>query len=206
MNSDFPTTRLGLLRHAETEWNREKRIQGQTESPLTPEGVRQAGAWGRILKVYRWDRILSSDSGRAVQTSGAINAFLQVPMRCDSRLREQNWGQWTGKTLAEVKKEAPQILSDLQESGWKFRPPDGESRSEVWKRSEAAIREAIDRWSGEKILVVTHKGVIKCLVYRLYGRRFLPAEPLLLRPGNLHWLIHDSNGLQTEKINAFSLF
>jgi broad specificity phosphatase PhoE len=205
MKSCFPITRLGLLRHAQTAWNRKKRIQGQTDIPLTPEGMAQAGAWGRILKTYPWSRILASDSGRALKTAEAINASLQVPVSCDSRLREQDWGQWTGKTLNEIRQEAPQILSDLQESGWKFRPPGGESRHEMWERGHAALRDAVGRWPGEKILVVTHKGVIKCLIYRFYGRRFLPAEPLLIRPGNLHWLVHDSHGLRIEKINALPL-
>lgn len=206
MNSNFPITRLGLMRHAETAWNREKRIQGQMDTPLTPEGMAQAGKWGRILKLYPWSRIIASDSERALKTAVAVNESLQVPVICDSRLREQDWGRWTGKTLIEIKKEAAQVLSDLKLSGWKFRAPGGESRYRVWRRSNAALRDAIDRWPGETILVVTHNGVIKCLVYRLYQRRFLPTEPPLVWPENLHWLVHNSNGLQIEKINALSLF
>jgi probable phosphoglycerate mutase len=67
------------------------------------------------------------------------------------------------------------------------------------------LQEAFDNWPGENILVVTHEGVIKSLVYHLSGRQFLPTEPPLLKSYQLHWLVHASNGLQIEKINALGL-
>ena len=82
-------TRFGLLRHAMTEWNRERRIQGQTDTPLSPLGERQAGQWGHLLKAYPWNRILVSDARRALDTAALINESLEVPVHCDPRLREQ---------------------------------------------------------------------------------------------------------------------
>ena len=69
-------TRFDLMRHAQTEWNREKKIQGLCDSPLTAVGERQASAWGRLLAQYSWDRILTSDSDRALTTAERINVFL----------------------------------------------------------------------------------------------------------------------------------
>jgi probable phosphoglycerate mutase len=65
-------TRFGLIRHAETVWNREKKIQGQTDSALTRRGISQAEKWGRVLNEISWDRIMTSDIGRAVETAGRI--------------------------------------------------------------------------------------------------------------------------------------
>ncbi|MFC1820776.1 histidine phosphatase family protein [Thermodesulfobacteriota bacterium] len=198
-------TYFALLRHAQTEWNQNKRIQGQMNSPLTPKGKTQAKKWGRILKKQYWNRIITSDTGRAIETSDLINAFLKVPLTCDSRLREQDWGLWTGKTLAQLKKEVPRLFTDQVKAGWKFRPPGGEDRNTVLERSKNALKAAGKEWAGERILVVTHEGVIKCLIYHLYGRKFLPTEQPLIRSRHLHWIVHDRGGIKSEKINALPL-
>jgi probable phosphoglycerate mutase len=205
MTERHSVTHFGLLRHAMTEWNREKRIQGQTDTPLSPLGEHQAGEWGDILKAYPWDRILASDARRAVETAARINAVLEAPIHADSRLREQNWGEWTGKTIPQLKREAPLLLAEQEKAGWNFCPPCGEDRRTVRDRGRQVIIEASEKWGGESILVVTHEGVIKCLVYDLCRRRFLPGEPAMIRPRSLHWLIHDQQGLRIEKMNALTL-
>lgn len=205
MTEQSPVTHFGLLRHAMTEWNREKRIQGQTDTPLSPLGERQAGQWGHILKAYRWNRILVSDARRAVETAARINTVLEAPMDSDSRLREQDWGEWTGKTISQLKQEAPLLLAEQEKAGWNFCPPGGEDRLTVRDRSLEAIAGACEKWGGERILVVTHEGVIKCMLYDLRGRRFLPGEPEMIRPRSLHWLIHDQHGLRIENMNAVTL-
>ncbi|MBW1841340.1 MAG: histidine phosphatase family protein [Deltaproteobacteria bacterium] len=205
MTDDHTTARLGLLRHAETVWNREKRIQGQKNAPLTPEGEQQAAAWGRLLKTIAWDRIICSDIGRAKETAALLNASLEIPVTYDSRLREQDWGKWTGKTTGQIQTEISQSVSKAASQGWGFCPPGGESRNTVWTRSQRAVRDAAQKWPGETILVVTHEGVIKCLVYGLSGRQFLPTDVPLLRPQHLHWLIHGRLGLRIGEVNAQAL-
>jgi broad specificity phosphatase PhoE len=205
MTEQSPVTHFGLLRHAMTEWNRERRIQGQTDTALSPPGERQAAQWGQVLKAYRWNRILVSDARRALETAAIINESLEVPMECNPWLREQDWGDWTGKTISQLKREAPLLLAAQEEAGWKFCPPGGEDRLTVRGRSLMAIAGASEKWGGERILVVTHEGVIKCLLYDLCGRRFLPEEPAMIRPRSVHWLIHDQQNLRVEKINALTL-
>jgi broad specificity phosphatase PhoE len=205
MTEQSPVTLFGLLRHAMTEWNREKRIQGQTDTPLSPLGERQAGQWGHILNKYPWNRVLVSDARRAMETAAMINTVLEAPMDSDSRLREQDWGEWTGKTISQLKQEAPLLLAEQEKAGWNFCPPGGEDRLTVRDRSLKAIVGASEKWGGERILVITHEGVIKCLLYDLCGRRFLPGEPEMIRPRSLHWLIHDQHGLRIENMNAVTL-
>ena len=205
MTERSAVTRFGLLRHAVTGWNREKRIQGQTDTPLSPLGERQARQWGPILKAFRWNRILVSDARRALDTAALINESLAVPTHCDPRLREQDWGEWTGKTLVQIKREAPLLLAEQERAGWGFCPPRGEDRRTVRNRSLEAIVGAGEKWRGESILIVSHEGVIKCLLYDILGRRFLPEEPAMVRPRSLHRLICDRRGLRIEKMNALSL-
>lgn len=198
-------TRFGVLRHVKTEWNQEKRIQGQSNSPLTPEGKQKAGEWGMLLKTFSWNRILVSDIGRAFETAVLVNGYLQVPIIKDSRLKEQDWGEWTGKTLSMIKMDFPGLLEEKEKAGWGFHPPGGEDRHGVWERSRKALTEAAEKWPGDQILVITHEGVIKCLIYGLMGRKFLPTEPSILNSWHLHRIRYDNQRLQVEKINALAI-
>jgi probable phosphoglycerate mutase len=126
-------------------------------------------------------------------------------MTTDGRLREQDWGQWAGKTIAQLKTEIPQELKEQENAGWAFCPPGGEDRKAVQKRSQKALLEAAAQWPGSNILVVTHEGVIKSLIYHLCGRKFLAAEPAIIKKHQLHRLAHDKNGLRVEELNALAM-
>jgi len=205
MTDDHSATRFGLIRHASTEWNLQKRIQGQQDTPLTPEGEKLAANWGRLLKPFGWQRILSSDTGRALKTADFINETLCIPIQSEPRLREQDWGLWTGKTLAQLRQEAPRQLAEQEANGWRFCPPGGEVLETVRERSHQALVEAARKWPGMQILVITHEGVIKSLVYRFNSRKLLLNKPLRIRPGYLHLLRHDGMGLHIDRINALDL-
>ena len=207
MASESSYCRFGLIRHAQTEWNLEKRIQGQLDSPLTACGERQAHQWGQLLNQFKWDRILSSDAGRALQTAALINASLKIPLEVDNRLQEQDWGVWSGEREADIRRAHVLQLKELSALGWDFRPPGGEDRRTLWQRSSAALRAAATARPGAAFLVVTHEGIIKSLIYQLSGRRFLPHEPPLIRPAHLHRLIltADRTDMKIERLNALKL-
>ncbi len=195
-------TRFGIMRHGETEWNRSKRMQGQADSALTGSGRRAVRQWTDLLAAMGWDRLLVSDLGRARETAAMINARLNLPQHVDARLREQHWGHWTGCTIAELRRSDPTGLARMEARGWRFQPPGGETREAVWRRSHDALADAARRWPGETILVVAHGGVIRCLLYRLLERRFVPGEPPALLTRALHWLHHDGRTLAIEACNA----
>ena len=205
MKNQLNSTRFGLVRHAQTVWNREKRIQGQSDSPLTSDGKSQALRWGRILKQFSWNRILASDIGRARETAKIINQALNLSLQTDSRLREQDWGQWTGKTISQLNTDTPRDLDAQVRAGWAFCPPGGEGRRSVLERGCLALQEAAGQWPGDNILVVTHEGVIKSLIYHLCGRKYLPGEPAIIKPYQLHWLVFDRNRLRLEELNALAM-
>jgi probable phosphoglycerate mutase len=205
MSSGKTPTRFGLIRHAETVWNRESRIQGHRDSPLTDGGKKEADGWGRLLKGLVWDRIFGSDLGRAVDTATIVNHHLKIPFATDPRLREQDWGEWTAKRAAEIENEELDRLDEAKRFGWQFCPPGGEDRTSVWQRSHNALVDAANKWPGETILVVTHEGVIKSLVYRLAEYKFSPDEPALIESRHLHWLIINHGELQICQLNALPL-
>ena len=124
-------------------------------------GKNQADRWGLMLKRYSWNRIFASDTGRAVETARRINAVLKIELTTDSRLREQDWGDWVGKTISQIKAEQPSVLAEQERAGWDFCPPGAEGRKSVLARSQQALQDAAARWPGDDLLVVTHEGVIK---------------------------------------------
>lgn len=200
-----PPTYFGVLRHAQTGWNREKRIQGIEDSELTPAGKINSDRWGKFMKSMGWQRIVSSDLFRALETAQHINRYLNVPMTATPLLREMDWGDWTGKTIRQIRRQNPEALSTQEQAGWDFHPPGGENRKSVLARAVQAFDETADTWTGQHILVITHEGVIKCIVYSLLKRRFLPQEPPILKREHLHTLIHDGGRLAIEKINQTAL-
>jgi broad specificity phosphatase PhoE len=199
------TTRFGLIRHAETVWNREKRIQGHQDSPLTPEGERMADRWGLKLREFQWDRILSSDTGRAVATARRVNAYLGLPLETDPRLRELDWGEWASKTVAQLRREQADVLAVQEQAGWDFRPPRGESRRSQLERTCRALLEAAGRRPGDSILVVTHGGVLRCLALGLGGNGLAEVDDIGARDYRLHWLSVADDRLALDRPTGLAL-
>jgi probable phosphoglycerate mutase len=188
MSRKRPLCRFGVIRHAETVWNSEKRIQGQLDSPLTPRGESQAERWGLALQAFRWDRILSSDSGRALATVHRINTHLKLPVALEPRLRELNWGRWTAKTISQLRAEEAQLVALQEQAGWDFQPPGGESRRSQLERCRRALLEAADAWPGQTILVVAHGGVIRSLVHGLSDNPIAWTAGVGQQPYRLNWV------------------
>lgn len=195
------TTVFGLLRHGKTEWNEEGRIQGSGDSPLTSEGVSEIGHWGKYLQEYGWDRIISSPLGRTRQTSEIINNHLNIPLHFEDGLREQHWGDWEGVTKATLQNEYSRELNKQVSLGWDFRPPNGESRREVFSRVQQSLLDISNTYPNEKILIICHQGVIRTTVYHLSNRLFLPHEPKLLVKRTLHLINANKNKLSINQLN-----
>jgi probable phosphoglycerate mutase len=193
------------MRHAHSLWNGEQRVQGQQNSLLSEPGREMASAWGKQLSGLPWNRILISDLGRVKETGQLINESLHLPMHTDSRLREQDWGEWSGLEFSELLNRRKDDFSLQQQRGWDFRPPGGESRLEVLARSQVALIEAARQWPGEKVLVLSHEGVLKCLIYHLCGLKFLPSEQPLVQGYKLHLLQVCEQSLLLEKVGALAL-
>jgi len=196
-------TRFGLLRHGKTVWNLEKRVQGRLDSPLTGQGRRSCNRWGIHLAAggIKWSRIIASPVQRATDTAEIVNQWLKVPIQVEPNLREQDWGQWEGMTLRDLRTKFTEEFDRHVGRGWEFCPPDGESRQAVRLRSLAALNRLAGRHPGESILLITHLGVIKSILYTIHGRHFLPDEPALLLPERFHTILCSRNQLIQEELN-----
>lgn len=180
-----------LLRHAQTEWNRDKKIQGRMDSPLTELGQKQAFGWGERLATYNIDIILSSPQQRVVETVTFINQTLQKPLVYKDGFREQDWGLWEGLQVTEINQDFPNELKKRTEKGWDFTAPEGETRFSVWQRAHQELESFVKSTDHKNILLVCHQGVIKALLYKILGRQFLPNEKKVLQKDNLHLITFD---------------
>lgn len=199
-------TRFGLLRHGKTTWNEEKRIQGSGNSALTEKGVADSRKWARFLTTVPivWHRLLVSPLQRTIDTAEIINERLGLPLHLADGFREMDWGEWEGLTLEEIRTVSHHDFIERIRCGWDFRPPGGESRREVLQRVTLSLQEQVTRWPEENLLVITHLGVIKALLYHIEQREFLPEEPKILWKNRFH-IISSSDGRLTLEQSNMSL-
>jgi probable phosphoglycerate mutase len=148
-------TRLLILRHGQTAWNANDRVQGQTDIDLDDTGRDQARRVAPVLATYHPDLIVSSDLKRAAQTADALSALVGLPVELDQRLRERNYGPWQGLSLPEIEQAFPEAYQ-LWRSGKPFRLDGLESVGDVSKRTTLALLDAAERVGKGTAVVVCH--------------------------------------------------
>ena len=162
-------TRFIVLRHGESEWNLEYRIQGHSDSPLTPAGVSQAEALAGRLEHEPFDTLVSSDLERAFATARAIAARTGHSIRTDARLRERNFGVGEGLTYGELDHQFPEVFSRVRETDPDYVIPGGESRRALYERVKRAFESLAGEHGGGRVAVVTHGGVLASLYRLIHG-------------------------------------
>ena len=193
------STSFGLIRHAPTLWNKKKLIQGSSDIALSTDGKKTARLWSQSLAGYGFDLILTSPLERAKKTGLLINESLNLVIHEEPGLREQNWGDFEGKSIKDIRANDKNKLADMEAMGWGFCPPGGESRSQVLNRAINSLENAVSKWPGKNILVITHQGLIKCLLYYLMGRRFLPDESKINIKDKIHFIMQGKDRLAIKK-------
>ncbi len=156
------TAPLYMLRHGETAWNTERRMQGTKNSALTERGRAQAIAMGRALKAELArepgpTQFLRSPLGRTRETSEIVGRELGIvagEWRDDPRLAELSYGEWEGFTWKEIEASHPNALSQWRADPHGFCPPGGETHFELRRRSEAALADIIA--ASVRTVVVSH--------------------------------------------------
>ena len=158
--------RLILIRHGQTEWNVQGRMQGRLDSPLTELGRRQASAAGSCLKDLGCDALVHSDLGRTRETARLIAAETALPMQPEPALRERALGIMEGLTKAEVRERYPQAFRRYEAREPDFVVPQGESLRQVLERTRDCLEQLALAYDGARLVVVTHGGILDA-AYRL---------------------------------------
>jgi broad specificity phosphatase PhoE len=163
--------RLLLVRHGETDWNREGRFQGQIDIPLNGTGRRQAEAAGRFLAPVTINRAYTSCMARPRQTAEAIlAAHPGVPLTSSTGLVEIGHGLWEGRLESDIAAGWPALLADWKRAPHTVQMPEGETLQDVWERSLTTWQHiAASLASTETALVVAHDAVNKTILCGLLG-------------------------------------
>lgn len=175
------TVRCAIIRHAPTQWNVEKRLQGRTDIGLGPEGRIVAASWAVPSAWQDW-RLLVSPLSRARETAAIL--FPNAQAEVEPALREMSFGDWEGQSLADLRG-APGSDAEIRESlGLDFRAPNGESPREVQARLLPLLANLAK--DGRDAVLVSHKAVQRALYALATGWQMTEKPPIKLKDGRAH--------------------
>lgn len=167
-------TRIVAIRHGETAWNVDTRIQGQLDIPLNEQGRRQARRLAGAVAHDGLTAVYASDLARAHETAAAVAGALGLPVHSDRGLRERAFGVFQGLTFAEIEQRWPEQAQRWRRRDPDFGPEGGERLADFYARCVASAAAIAARHPGETIALVAHGGVMDCL-YRAASRIALDA-------------------------------
>ena len=187
-------TIVGLLRHGQTDWNIDFRLQGITDIPLNETGLAQAQIAAKVIKAEDWDFIATSPLSRARKTAEIVAQELGISeVAVEPLLLERSFGDAEGMTHEEWKRDFPDGL-----------PPGGESLDVLRARAERLLERLLSVYRGTRVLTVSHGALIRKLV-RLVSGGELPLAGQRFGNTSLSILVHDENGWRIESFEPRSL-
>lgn len=169
-------TRLAMLRHGHTPWNRLGRIQGRSDIALDDAAREQLAAQALPPDWVNAD-LVASPLERAWHTAELV---ANRPARREPDLIEMNWGDWEGLHGRDLKNDPQSGFKDIEHWGWDFRPPGGETPSEVWNRLEPWLFQL-----SQDTIAVCHIGIMRVILARAYGWDFAGPAPFAVKRNRL---------------------
>ena len=180
---------LYLIRHGQTEWNVQKRMQGRLDSPLTKMGKAQADANGKVLKeIAELDALVVSPSGRTRETAYIVNSYLRAPVSYEDALMERDCGEWSGLSIDEIEAAFPRAWQQRIDDPYYHRPPAGENFDDMIDRVRGFLDSLFEREHSE-IALVTHSALSRAIL--TYLLQLAPVELARVRhPNDLVYRLH----------------
>ncbi|KPN91976.1 alpha-ribazole phosphatase family protein [Pseudomonas nunensis] len=166
------TLRLDLLRHGETELG--GGLRGSLDDALTEKGWAQLRA--AVIGQGPWDRLVSSPLQRCARFAEELGGQLGLPVQLEKDLQELHFGAWEGQSTAALMETSAEALGLFWTDPYSFTPPEGEPVADFSARVLAAVERLHGTYAGERVLLITHGGVMKLLLAQARG---LPREQLL---------------------------
>lgn len=184
-------TRLALLRHGHTAWNRAGRIQGRSDIPLDEDARKELA--GYCLPAP-WDQaeLWSSPLARAAETARLVS---RREPKLAPELIEMNWGDWEGQRGLDLIAQPESGYRHIEEWSWNFRPPSGESPAELWHR----LRPWVEGLSGDAV-AVCHIGIMRVILAKAHGWDFEGPAPFRIKRNRLYVVDLDHMRAEPEPI------
>jgi probable phosphoglycerate mutase len=183
--------RFILVRHGETAWNREGRIQGHLDSPLNAQGLAQATALAERLCMESFEVLISSDLGRARSTAELIAQRTGHSVVLDPRLRERHYGIFQGLTHDEAKSIHPEVYARYEQESASDAIPGGESAEACFGRNLDCLREIAASHRRRQTVVVTHGGVLEGLYRHVMRLSYERSRVFTLVNASLNWFTYE---------------
>lgn len=157
-----------FVRHGQTDWNAQGRIQGRMDIPLNTVGMEQARELAEQLaqKNVSVDRVVTSDLSRAYETGRIVAERLGVPCEKSHNLYEREFGDWEGLKMSEIQEKWAQLYEDWMNRRYDFRPPNGESYHELAQRMMNAVGKLLEN-TKENLLIVSHGGSLSAFLHEV---------------------------------------
>ncbi len=193
------STRICFVRHGETDWNIELRMQGHIDLALNAKGEAQAQAAGRHFSGMKAVALYSSDLLRARQTAQPISEALHLPMVLCPELRERHFGRCEGLTFEEIADKFPEDARAIMRRDPDYVSLGGESRQQHQQRILDCIGDLVSNHAGQTIVVVTHGGVLDVIFRRVHD---LPPEAPRDYPipnAGINWVVIDGKQWGIER-------
>ncbi|WP_079435858.1 histidine phosphatase family protein [Zoogloea sp. LCSB751] len=188
------STRICLVRHGETPWNTERRLQGHIDIPLNDHGLIQAKATAASLAGERFDAAYSSDLTRARQTAEAVTTRNGLQLTLDSGLRERHYGIFQALTYDEARERFPAEYHRFETRDPDFAFPEGgESLREFARRIHDKLAAIAHAHRGGTVLVVTHGGVLDIAHRLAAGKPLETPRDFTILNAALNWIGHDGD-------------
>lgn len=191
-------TTLIVIRHGETTWNRERRMQGTTDTPLSDVGRAQAQALGRRLAQRAFAALYSSDLARARDTARIISEMAQRDMMTDPRLQERRFGIFEGLTAAEIVARYPEEHTRFASRDPDYEVPGGESARSFTRRCLGCLAEIAERHRGAEVVVVTHGLVLDSLYRAAHGLEHGAPRPVPLINASVNLFAYGAGSWRLE--------
>ncbi len=162
--------RIHLIRHGQTYWNKERRVQGQTESTLCEEGREQAAALRMVLNRFAIDKVYCSTSIRTRETAAILFAGRNIETEYCDALREILLGPWEGFLQTEVQEKFPKSFNDFWHLPHCFALDGAETFAQVQQRGMRELQRVVDESAGQDVAIISHGVLIKSILCHLEGR------------------------------------
>ena len=169
-------TELVLIRHGETFWNREGKLQGTGNSMLTSLGIRQAQAAAAALAGEHFDAVYSSPLIRARKTAQIITGGIDSQIVLDDELVEWRLGIFEGLSIKEIEERFPDCYPRFSSRDPDYVIPEGESSRQRYDRAIRCLERIAGNHPGRRVLVITHRGVLDSVMRRIM---FVPLDRLI---------------------------
>lgn len=162
-------TRIMLVRHGETNWNREEVFRGRIDVALNENGRQQAKALAKATKDYHIDAIYSSSLSRSMETAKMVADMHGLDIKIADGFIDLHYGQWQGLEHEKVKDEYPELYLKWQESPHLVRFPGGESLEDVKERALVEMNAILTEHEGQTVMIVSHRVVSKVVLCSIIG-------------------------------------